>query len=425
MIKEIKAKESVNATINIPGDKSISHRSVMFGAIAKGDTHISGFLTGEDCLSTIDCFKKLGVEIEVNGTDVLVHGKGLKGLQEPKERLYVGNSGTTIRLISGILSAQPFNCELTGDASICKRPMKRIITPLSKMGAKIKGIENDGFAPLRIEGTKLKGIRYDSPVASAQVKSSVLLASLYAEGETQITEPALSRNHSEIMLDYFGADIRTENGVIISRPVKELYAKDINVPGDISSAAFFMVAGLIRKDSHIIIKNVGINPTRTGIIDALKEMNGKINVLNERTSGGEAVADIEVFSSELKAAEIGGDIIPRLIDEIPVLAVAAIFAEGKTIIKNAQELKVKESNRIAVMKEELSKMGADIEETDDGMIINGGTALHGAAIDSHKDHRVAMSAAVAALAAEGVTKIEDAECVSISFPDFYDILEKL
>ena len=425
MIKEIKAKESVNATINIPGDKSISHRSVMFGAIAKGDTHISGFLTGEDCLSTIDCFKKLGVEIEVNGTDVLVHGKGLKGLQEPKERLYVGNSGTTIRLISGILSAQPFNCELTGDASICKRPMKRIITPLSKMGAKIKGIENDGFAPLRIEGTKLKGIRYDSPVASAQVKSSVLLASLYAEGETQITEPALSRNHSEIMLDYFGADIRTENGVIISRPVKELYAKDINVPGDISSAAFFMVAGLIRKDSHIIIKNVGINPTRTGIIDALREMNGKINVLNERTSGGEAVADIEVFSSELKAAEIGGDIIPRLIDEIPVLAVAAIFAEGKTIIKNAQELKVKESNRIAVMKEELSKMGADIEETDDGMIINGGTALHGAAIDSHKDHRVAMSAAVAALAAEGVTKIEDAECVSISFPDFYDILEKL
>ena len=425
MIKEIKAKEKINATINIPGDKSISHRSVMFGAIAKGDTHISGFLTGEDCLSTIDCLKKMGIEIEINGTDVLVHGRGLNGLQAPKERLYVGNSGTTIRLISGILSAQSFNCELTGDASICKRPMNRIITPLSKMGARIKGIENDGYAPLRIEGTKLKGIRYDSPVASAQVKSSVLLASLYAEGETYITEPARSRDHSEIMLNYFGADIRTENGVIISKPVKELYAKDINVPGDISSAAFFMVAGLIRKDSHIIIKNVGINPTRTGIIDALKIMNGKINILNERTSGGEAVADIEVFSSELKAAEIGGEIIPRLIDEIPVLAVAAIFAEGKTIIKDAEELKVKESNRIAVMKKELSKMGADIEETDDGMIIRGGTALHGAVIDSHKDHRVAMSAAVAGLASDGVTRIEDAECVNISFPSFYDILEKL
>ncbi len=424
MKKVIKPINTINKTFKVPGDKSISHRAVMFGSLAKGDTDITGFLTGDDCMSTISCFKKLGIDIEIDGEHIIVHGKGLNGLTAPMEMLDVGNSGTTIRLISGILSAQDFDTTLNGDSSIQKRPMKRVIKPLSEMGADIEST-NDGFAPLTIHGKKLHAIEYTMPVSSAQVKSSILLASLFAEGETVINEPVASRDHTEIMLNYFGADITNTNGRIVSKPVKELYGKSVAVPGDISSAAFFMVAGLIVPNSHIIIENVGVNPTRTGIIDALKAMGGDINIINERTSGGEAVADIKVKYSKLKATTLSGDIIPRMIDEIPVFVVAALHAEGTTYVKDAQELKVKESNRIATMGEELGKMGAEITETDDGMIIPGGQKLHGAVTESHLDHRVAMSVAIAALTAEGETTINNADCVAISFPDFYDLLDSL
>lgn len=424
MDKVISPVKGLKGTIKIPGDKSISHRAVMFGSIAKGDTHIKGFLPGDDCMSTIGCFKSLGIDIEQEGENVVVHGKGIKGLSAPTTTLDVGNSGTTIRLISGILSAQEFDTTLNGDSSIQKRPMKRVINPLSQMGAEIKST-NDGYAPLTIHGKKLKAIEYTMPVASAQVKSSILLASLFAEGTTIINEPLASRNHTEIMLNYFGANINNINGVITSTPVDELYAKDLTVPGDISSAAFFMVAGLIVPNSHIIIENVGINPTRTGIIDALKAMGGNIIVLNERESGGEPVADIEVKTSKLKATTLSGDIIPRMIDEIPVFAVAALCSEGTTYVKDAQELKVKESNRIATMSEELGKMGIKISETDDGMIIEGNQKLKGAKVYSHLDHRVAMSCAIAALVANGNTTITDADCVGISFPNFYELLNTL
>ena len=424
MNKTIKPISSINTTITVPGDKSISHRAVMFGSLAKGDTEITGFLTGDDCMSTISCFKKLGVDIDIDGEHIIGHGKGLHGLCAPSEMLDVGNSGTTIRLISGILAAQPFDTTLNGDASIQKRPMKRVINPLTEMGAHIEST-NDGYAPLTIHGRKLHAIEYTMPVASAQVKSSILLASLFADGETVINEPVASRDHTEIMLNYFGADITNTNGKIVSKPVTELYGKPVQVPGDISSAAFFMVAGLIVSDSHIIIKNVGINPTRTGIIDALKAMGGDINILNERSAGGEAVADIEVKTSKLKATTLSGEIIPRMIDEIPVFTIAALHAEGTTTVKDAQELKVKESNRIATMAQELKKMGVDITETDDGMIIPGEQVLKGAVTESHLDHRVAMSIAIAALTAEGDTTINNADCVAISFPDFYEILDSL
>lgn len=424
MDKIINSKTGLKGTIKIPGDKSISHRAVMFGSLAKGDTEITGFLRGDDCMSTISCFKKLGIDIDVTDDKVIVHGKGLKGLSAPKETLDVGNSGTTIRLISGILSAQNFDSVLNGDASIQKRPMKRVIYPLSLMGASIEST-NDGYAPLSIHGSKLKAIEYTMPVASAQVKSAILLASLFAEGTTVINEPVASRDHTEIMLNYFGADIKNNKGVITSNPVEELYGRNLEVPGDISSAAFFMVAGLVVPNSHIIIENVGINPTRTGIIDALQAMGGYVKVLNERKSGGELVGDIEVKTSHLKATTLEGSIIPRMIDEIPVFAVAALCAEGTTYVKDASELKVKESNRIATMSTELGKMGVTITETDDGMIIEGNQKLKGSTVYSHLDHRVAMSCAIAALIAEGNTTITDADCVGISFPDFYDILENL
>lgn len=424
MDKIISSRTGLKGSIKIPGDKSISHRAVMFGSIAKGDTEITGFLRGDDCMSTISCFKKLGIDIEVNDDKVVVHGKGLNGLTAPSETLDVGNSGTTIRLISGILSAQSFDSVLNGDSSIQKRPMNRVIKPLSQMGADIEST-NYGYAPLTIHGKKLKAMEYTMPVASAQVKSSILLASLFAEGTTVINEPVASRDHTEIMLNYFGADIKNDNGVITSNPVRELYGKNLEVPGDISSAAFFMVAGLVVPNSHIIIENVGINPTRTGIIDALKAMGGYVEIINQRKSGGELVGDIEVKTSALKATTLEGSIIPRMIDEIPVFAVAALCAEGTTVVKDATELKVKESNRIATMGQELGKMGVNIEETDDGMIIKGNQKLKGAEVYSHLDHRVAMSCAIAGLIAQGETTITDADCVGISFPNFYELLENL
>ena len=411
--------------ITIPGDKSISHRSVMFGAIAKGTTEISHFLQGADCLSTISCFKKMGIQIENNQDTVIVHGNGLRGLKKPETILDCGNSGTTTRLISGLLAAQDFDVTLTGDESIQKRPMKRIMDPLSLMGADIKSVKENGCAPLSIGGKKLHGIHYTSPVASAQIKSCILLAGLYAECETKVTEPYVSRNHSEIMLKYFGANVKTEGTTACIAPAEELYGNKIVVPGDISSAAYFIAAGLMIPGSEILIKHVGINPTRDGIIHVCRDMGADITLLKVNTDSGEPTADILVKSGSLQGITIGGAIIPTLIDELPMIAAMACFAEGETIIKDAAELKVKESNRIEVMVRNLSAMGADVEETEDGMIIRGGKPLHGAVIDSKLDHRIAMTFAVAGLCAEGETEILGAECVNISYPGFYQDLERL
>ena len=419
----ITPKKNIHATITIPGDKSISHRSIMFGALSKGVTEIEGFLMGEDCLSTINCFQKLGITIEQYQNKIFVHGKGLHGLTAPTEILDVGNSGTTLRLISGILSAQPFCSQLTGDSSIQKRPMNRIAVPLRNMGAVLKGNDDTKlFAPFTIEGRQLKGIIYTLPVASAQVKSAILLAGIFAEGETVVIEPEPTRDHTEIMLRYMGADIQKIGNEIHCKPVEQLYAKKIVVPADISSAAYFMVMGCICENSEILLKNVGINQTRTGIIDALKAMGGNITIENETIINGEKIGNIRVKYSALHGTTIGGADIPRLIDEIPVIAVAACFAKGTTIIKDAQELKVKESNRIQTIITELKKFGADITETEDGMIINGVEHLKGCTVESHNDHRIALAMSIAGACALGETTIVDAECVNISFPNFYDIV---
>lgn len=417
--------KGLQGEVTVPGDKSISHRSVMFGSIAKGTTEIHNYLQGADCLSTISCFQKMGIEIENQGDTVLVHGKGLKGLQKPDCVLDCGNSGTTTRLISGILAAQDFDVTLTGDASIQKRPMKRIMDPLSLMGADITSVNGIGCAPLSIKGRPLHGIHYTSKVASAQVKSSILLAGLYADGETRVTEPYISRNHSEIMLNYFGADVRTEGTTAIIQPAKELHGNVVEVPGDISSASYFICAGLMVPNSEILIKNVGTNPTRDGILKVCRNMGADLTLLNEQSGSGEPTADILVRSSSLHGTSIGGAIIPTLIDELPMIAAMACFADGETVIKDAAELKVKESNRLEVMVQNLTAMGADVTETEDGMIIRGGKPLHGAVIDSKLDHRIAMTFAVTALCADGETEILGAECVNISYPRFYEDLGRL
>lgn len=417
--------------VNIPGDKSISHRCIMFGSIASGTTEISNFLQGADCLATINCFRRMGIEIENQEEKIIVHGKGLHGLTAPTEILDVGNSGTTTRLISGILVGQPFESKLSGDNSLNSRPMKRIIVPLTKMGGHISSILRNGCAPLYIAPGKLHGIHYDSPVASAQVKSSILLAGLYADGETSVTEPSLSRNHTELMLKEFGADIRsqfdlnTSKATAFIRPCSELYGQKIMVPGDISSAAYFIAAGLLVPDSEILIKNTGINATRAGILKVCENMGANITLLNERTEGGEAIADILVRTSKLHGTTISGDIIPTLIDEIPIIAIMAAAAEGTTIIKDAAELKVKETNRIETVVDNLKAMGCDIIATDDGMIIHGGKTLHGTTIHTLLDHRIAMAFSIAALIAEDTTRILDSKCVDVSYPTFYDSFENL
>ena len=411
--------------VTVPGDKSISHRSVMFGSIAKGTTEIHNFLEGADCLSTISCFRHMGIQIENKNGSITVHGNGLHGLKAPNCILDCGNSGTTTRLISGILAPQNFDVVLTGDDSIQKRPMKRIMEPLSLMGADITSIRDNGCAPLSIHGKQLHGIHYHSKVASAQVKSAILLAGLYADGETTVTEPKLSRNHTELMLKFFGADIRTSGTTATVLPVSELFGNQIHVPGDISSSVYFVAAGLIIPNSEILIRHVGINPTRDGLIRVCKAMGADITLLNEDYTHSEPTADILVRTSNLKGTVIEGDIIPTMIDELPTVALMACFAEGTTIIRDAAELKVKESNRIAIMVQNLTAMGADVEETEDGMIIHGGKPLHGAVIDTKKDHRIAMTFAVAAMAAEGETEILDADCVDISYPAFYRDLAAL
>lgn len=420
---QVNTSGPLRGEITVPGDKSISHRAVMLGALAKGTTHITGFLMGEDCLSTIDCFRKMGVEIEMTEDEVIVHGVGLHGLSAPQDALYTGNSGTTTRLLCGILAGQSFPVTMSGDPSIQKRPMGRVIKPLREMGARIDG-RDDNFCPLNIHPSELCGIEYTLPVASAQLKSAILLAGLYAEGQTTVIEPAPSRDHTERMFRALGVEVETHDGVITLDPPEELHALDIAVPADISSAAFFLVAGAIVPGSELTIKNVGVNPTRTGILDVLRDMGAEITEKNFRDDA-EPVCDLIVKYSALHGTTIGGEIIPRLIDELPVIAVAAAFAEGETIICDAQELKVKESNRIAAMVTELKKAGVDVEETEDGMIIRGGKKPHGATFETYKDHRIAMSLAVCALACEGASRILDPEVVAISYPTFFETLQKL
>lgn len=415
----------LSGTIIVPGDKSISHRSIMFGAIAKGKTTVSGFLLGEDCLSTIDCFRKLGVDITVEGTNVTIQSDGMDNWQEPKEVLYTGNSGTTTRLMLGILSGTKLHTVMTGDASIAKRPMRRVADPLRLMGAQIAGRENGQYTPLAIQGTQLKAIDYTMPVASAQVKSAIILAGLRAEGTTIVREKEVSRDHTERMLRQFGAQITVEDGVVYFEGGQQLKATHVNVPGDISSAAFFLVAGAIVPNSNIVMKNVGVNPTRAGIIEVLENMGASMKVEVEDETAAEPTATITIETSNLKATTIEGDIIPRLIDEIPILALLATQAEGTTIIRDAEELKVKETDRITAVVNELKKLGANIEATDDGMIIHGPTKLHGGKLQSYGDHRIGMMGAIAALISNEPVEIDDTDCIAVSYPTFFDHVDSL
>jgi len=422
-VLRVRQAQKIEGTVRVPGDKSISHRAVMFGSLAKGTTTIEGFLPGADCLSTISCFRSMGIEIEQQGDKVTVHGKGWYGLQEPSVHLEVGNSGTTIRLMAGIMSTQPFHVVMEGDESIAKRPMRRVIGPLRQMGAKIDGRKDGEFTPLAIRGGELQGIAYHSPVASAQVKSAILLAGLQAKGVTSVTEPHLSRDHTERMLQAFGVQVVRDGLTVSVEGGQELLGRAISVPGDISSAAFLIAAVMMVPGSKLLIENVGINPSRTGIIDVVKAMGGSLELVNERVVNEEPVADLLVTYSKLHGIEIAGDIIPRLIDEIPVIAAMATQATGRTIIRDAEELKVKETDRIATVVSQLSKFGAKVTPTDDGMVIEGETALTAATIDSHGDHRIGMAMAIAGLAATGETVIENDEAIAVSFPGFAELLE--
>lgn len=423
----IKPVCGLRGTVAIPGDKSISHRAVMLGALAEGKTIIENFLPGEDCLSTIACFRKLGVEITGPEDGVVtVSGRGLDGLREPCDILDAGNSGTTMRLILGVLAGQPFFSVITGDDSLRRRPMARVTHPLGLMGARISGRQDGALAPLAIQGGRLDPIHYYSPVASAQVKSAVLLAGLFAAGETAVTEPYLSRDHTERMLRYFGAEVDVSGGAIRLKGRPRLSGRVLKVPGDISSAAFLMVAASAIPGSDLILAGVGVNPTRTGIVDALAEMGAHIEMLNTRQEGGEPVADIRVrYNGRLCGVSLGGEIIPRLIDEIPALAVAAALAEGETEIRDAAELKVKESDRIAAVVRLLTGFGAAVEERPDGLMVRGKRTINACICESHGDHRIAMAAAVAGMLAGGETVVRGAECIAVSFPGFNDVLKKI
>lgn len=420
--KQIK---SVRGEITVPGDKSISHRAIMLGSIALGITTVKGLLRGEDNIATLDAFRAMGVDIRDEGEIVTIRGKGLHGLEEPADILDCGNSGTSMRLITGILAGQKFFSVLTGDQYLRKRPMKRVLDPLGRMGAEIFARAGGNLAPMAIVGKKLNGISYESPISSAQVKSAILLAGLYASGETRVVEPQISRDHSERMLRYFGADIELlPNGVKL-RGERELQGGEVAVPGDISSAAFFIVAALLVPGSELLIRNVGINPTRTGILDILTAMGASLQTVNPRETSGEPVADLLVTSSRLKGIEIGGDLVPRSIDEFPVICIAAALAEGKTIIRDAHELRVKETDRIAAMARNLEKAGVIVTETADGMEIQGVEQIRGCVADSFGDHRIAMSMLVAGLTTKDGVTVEDVECIATSFPNFTDLMEKV
>ncbi|MEH7117879.1 3-phosphoshikimate 1-carboxyvinyltransferase [Neobacillus vireti] len=411
--------------VTIPGDKSISHRSVMFGSIAHGETIVTNFLPGDDCLSTISCFRKLGVTIEEADNHLRISGNGFEGLSEPTEVMDVGNSGTTIRLLMGILAGRPFHSTLVGDASIGKRPMTRVTVPLSQMGAKLDGRKNGDFTPISIRGGHLQPIQYELPVASAQVKSAIILAGLQADGISTIIEPAETRDHTERMIRQFGGEITKDNQTIRVKGGQKLTASTIHVPGDISSAAFFLVAGAIIPESEIVLKNVGLNPTRTGIIEVMKQMGAKLDVPETMNNDFEPSGDLIIKTSNLKATVVEGNLIPRLIDEIPIIALLATQAEGTTIIKDAEELKVKETNRIDTVVLELRKLGANIEATEDGMIIHGKTKLTGGKVSSHGDHRIGMMLAIAALLCENPVELEQPDAISVSYPNFFEHLNNL
>ena len=421
----VQPASGVRGSISVPGDKSVSHRSIMFGSLARGVTTVRGFLRGEDTMCTLKAFRAMGVDACDDGDVIRIRGVGLHGLKEPTDVLDCGNSGTSMRLLTGMLAGQNFFSVLNGDQYLRNRPMGRVIEPLSEMGATIFGRSGGTRAPLAIQGRPLKGISFTSPVASAQVKSALLLAGLYADGETRVTEPSLSRDHSERMLRYFGADIEPlHNGARI-RGGRILEGRDVQVPGDISSAAFFIVAALLVPGSELLITGVGMNPTRTGCIDILLRMGASIEQVNSREVSGEPVADLLVRSSSLKGIEIGGELVPRAIDEFPVLCVAAACAEGKTVLRDARELRVKETDRIAAMASNLSKAGVRVVETEDGMEITGAGRLLGCTADSFGDHRIAMSMLTAGLVAKGETTVTDVGCISTSFPSFLELLEQV
>jgi 3-phosphoshikimate 1-carboxyvinyltransferase len=416
----------LNGEVTVPGDKSISHRAIILGSLAQGKVMVKGLSSGEDNRRTVKIFQQLGVSIKKRGpAEYLLHGKGLHGLQEPGSILYAGNSGTTMRLMTGVLSGQPFFSVLSGDASLNARPMKRVVTPLREMGARISGRDGGNYAPLAIQGGKLQAARFALPVASAQVKTAILLAGFYADGTTMVQEPIPSRDHTERMLRYLGAPLQVSAAGLAVTGGGELKGDLIEVPGDLSSAAFLIVAGLLVHDAEVLVRSVGVNPTRTGFLEILQNMGARIELLNMREMSGEPVADIRVRAGKLTGVTINGAIIPRTIDELPILAVAAAYAEGTTIIRDARELRVKETDRIAAMCTELKKMGADIEAQDDGMIIRGKESLSAAVCTSYGDHRVAMSMAVAGLAAQGETRVEDCACIKTSFPGFMNCLQSL
>ncbi|MCR6110668.1 3-phosphoshikimate 1-carboxyvinyltransferase [Bacillus sp. A301a_S52] len=418
-------KGGLTGSVTIPGDKSISHRAVLFASLADGESKIYGFLKGEDCLSTIACMKQLGIEIIEEDDCILVKGKGVNGLEEPDKPLDVGNSGTTIRLLSGILAGQGFSSVLVGDDSIAKRPMARVTGPLKMMNTSIDGRRNAAYTPLHIRGGDLSSIHYLSPVASAQVKSAILLAGMFADGVTKVTEPHKSRDHTERMLQTFGVHVERDEFSASIEGGQTLSSQTIYVPGDISSAAFILVAGAIVPGSNVTLKNVGMNPTRTGIIDVLQAMGADLTVENERNLGSEPVADLTIRYSPLSSCTISGELIPRLIDEIPAIAVLATQADGTTIIKDAQELKVKESNRIDTVVSQLKKIGASVEPTEDGMIITGKTRLNGGTLQSFHDHRIGMAMALCGLIANDPVSIEGSEAISVSYPEFFEQLSHL
>ncbi|EMF0038650.1 3-phosphoshikimate 1-carboxyvinyltransferase [Enterococcus hirae] len=422
-MKLLTAKNGINGELVIPADKSISHRSIMFGAISKGTTIVNNFLKAEDCLSTIAVFKQLGVRITEKNEQIMIEGKGFEGLTAPSSRLDAGNSGTTMRLVLGILAGCPFTSEIAGDASLNRRPMERVMKPLREMGADLQGTAEAEFPPLKVTGNTLHGIEYHMPIASAQVKSAILFAALQAEGTTKIIEKEQSRNHTEEMIKQFGGKIQVEGKEIIVTGPQQLIGQEVTVPGDISSAAFYLVATSILANSEVLLKQVGINPTRTGILDVLMQMGA--NIEERQLDEQNQAADLIVRSAQLHACEIQGEIIPRLIDELPIIALAATQATGTTIIRDAQELKVKETNRIDATAEELTKMGANIEPTEDGLIIHGPTSLHGATVDSHGDHRIGMMLQIAALLTAEPVELLNPEAVNISYPEFFTDLAKL
>lgn len=422
----IEQRDSLRGEITVPGDKSISHRAILLGSLAKGTTEISGFRMGEDCLSTIDCFRKMHVGIEILADNkIKVHGNGLYGLKAPSSALNAGRSGTALRLLLGVLASQPFNSVLTRNEASIRKPVGKVVKPLRDMGAIINGRDDGNLCPLAIFPSKLNGQVHRLSLKDTSIKSPLLLAGLYAEGDTKVIEAVKSRDHTELMLNYFGADINVNGLEVTVRNVENLYAQNIEVPGDISIASYFITAGLIAPNSDIVIKNVGVNPTRTGIIDVYRSMGAKIEMLNERTVSNEKVADIRVVSSQLNATTIEGELIPRLIDEIPIIAVAATMANGKTTINNLKGFKLKDSGKIKMLATELSKLGAHVQETDDGMIIEGGKLLTGTVVEGYNHPAITMALCIAGLVAEGETMIRKTQILDIAYPEFISVLNKL